>query len=75
MKRPGESFCASGKEREMAVHTKAEILLEIMKDSAVMRYGKERAKALEPSLQDLARALVAIESYPLEMEEEPAFAR
>jgi hypothetical protein len=75
LKRPGESFCASGKELEMAVHTKAEILLDIVKDSAVMRYGKERAKALEPSLQDLARALAAIESYPLEMEEEPAFAR
>jgi len=59
----------------MPAPAKVEILLEILKDSAVKRYGKERAKALEPSLQDLARALVAIESYPLEMEEEPAFAR
>ena len=59
----------------MAAPAKAEILLEILKDSAVKRYGEERAKVLEPALQDLARSLVAVEEYPLVMEEEPAFAR
>jgi hypothetical protein len=59
----------------MAALKKTEILLEIVKDSAVKRYGEKRAKALEPTLQDLARSLVAIEDYPLAMEEEPAFAR
>jgi len=54
---------------------KNKILLEILKDSAAKRYGKERAKALEPALQDLARGLAVIEDYPLAKEEEPAFAR
>ena len=55
--------------------TKEETLLTILKESAVKKYGEERAKVLEPSLQDLARALIAIENYPLELEEEPSFAR
>jgi hypothetical protein len=59
----------------MAACAKTEILLEILKDSAVKQYGEERAKALESPLQDLARALLAIENYPLELEEEPSFAR
>jgi hypothetical protein len=48
----------------MPASTKEETLLIILKESAVKKYGEERAKILEPSLQDLARALVAIE-YPL----------
>jgi hypothetical protein len=60
---------------EMPDPTKEETLLMILKDSAAKKYGEERAKVLEASLQDLARALVVIENYPLEMEEEPSFAR
>jgi hypothetical protein len=52
-----------------------ETLLMILKESAIKKYGEERAKVLEASLRDLARALVVIENYPLEMEEEPSFAR
>ena len=59
----------------MSAPTKDEILLEILKDSAVKRYGKERTKVIEPTFKDLARSLVAVEDYPLAMEEEPAFAR
>ena len=59
----------------MTAPGKAEVLLEILKDSAAKRYGEERAKILEPSLRDLARSLMAIEEYSLAMEEEPAFAR
>jgi hypothetical protein len=55
--------------------TREEMLLMILKDSAAQKYGEERAKALEASLRDLARALVVVENYPLEMEEEPSFAR
>jgi hypothetical protein len=55
--------------------TNEETLLMILKDSTVKKYGEERAKVLEASLQDLARALLVIENYPLEMEEEPSFAR
>jgi hypothetical protein len=63
------------KEATMPAPTKEEILLMNLKESAVKKYGEERAKVLEPPLQDLARALLAIENYPLEMEEEPSFAR
>ncbi len=59
----------------MTPPSKEETLLMILKDSAVKKYGEERAKALEASLRDLARALTVIENYPLEMEEEPSFAR
>jgi hypothetical protein len=59
----------------MSPATKEETLLTILKESAVKKYGEERAKVLAPSLQDLARALVAIENYPLELEEEPSFGR
>ncbi len=59
----------------MPAPTKEETLLMILKDAAVKKYGEERAGVLEASLRDLARALVAIENYPLEMEEEPSFAR
>ena len=63
------------KEARMPVLTKEEILLTILQESAVKQYGEERAKILEPPLQDIVRALVAIEDYPLELEEEPSFAR
>ena len=59
----------------MPAPMKEETLLMILKESAVKKYGEERAKVLEASLRDLARALVVIENYPLEMEEEPSFAR
>jgi hypothetical protein len=59
----------------MRAPTKEETLLMILKDSAVRKYGEERAEVLEASLRDLGRALAAIENYPLEMEEEPSFAR
>jgi hypothetical protein len=59
----------------MAAPSKEETLLMILKDSAAKKYGEERAQALETSIRDLARALADIENYPLEMEEEPSFAR
>jgi hypothetical protein len=62
-------------EARMPASTKEEILLMVLKESAVKKYGEERAKILELSLQDLARALIAVENCPLELEEEPSFAR
>jgi len=59
----------------MSAPTREETLLMILKESAVKKYGEERARVLETPLQDLVRALVAIENYPLELEEEPSFAR
>ncbi|NWF56300.1 MAG: hypothetical protein HXY45_16060 [Syntrophaceae bacterium] len=59
----------------MSAPSKEETLLGILKDSAAKKYGEERAQVLEASLRDLARALARVESYPLEMEEEPSFGR
>ena len=59
----------------MTAPSKEEVLLMILKDSAIKKFGEERAKALEASLRDLARALAVVENFPLEMEEEPSFAR
>ncbi len=50
-------------------------LLRILKDVATQTYGEERTKLLETSLQGLVRSLLAIRKHPLEMDEEPAFAR
>jgi len=59
----------------MLTSAKEETLLTILKESAVKKYGEERAKVLEPSLQDLAHAIAAIQNYPLDLEEEPSFGR
>ena len=75
MKRAGEVLCPMGKEMEMATQEKADLLLEVLKGSAVTRYGEDRAKAIEPTLQSLAKALAAIENYPVKLEEEPSFGR
>lgn len=45
----------------------------MLRESAVQRYGEERAKIIEASIHDLARSLAVIAEYPLEMEEEPEF--
>ena len=63
------------KEVRMPPPSKEERLLTIFKDSAIKKYGEERAKALEAPLRDLARALIAVENHPLELEEEPSFGR
>ncbi len=59
----------------MPAPSNEETLLGILKDSVKKKYGEERARTLEASLRDLARALARVESHPLEMEEEPSFAR
>ncbi len=52
-----------------------ENLLRILKDAATQTYGEERAKLLETSLQALVRSLLATKKHPLDIDEEPAFAR
>ncbi len=47
--------------------------VEILRQSATQRLGEERAKILDPAIQDMARSLAAIAKYDLELEEEPAF--
>ena len=55
-----------------AAMTKEEFT-EILSESAVRRFGEERAKDLTPVIQDLAGSLATIAEHPIELEEEPAF--
>ncbi len=57
----------------MSTGMNEEKYFKMLRESAVQRYGEERAKLLEPAIQDVAQSLAAIAEYPLEKEEEPAF--
>jgi hypothetical protein len=46
---------------------------EILSESAVRRFGEERAKSLSPPIQEIAASLAAIAEHEIELEEEPAF--
>ena len=50
-----------------------ENIFEILHESAVSKFGKERAQLLIPALQEISGSLSAIYDHPLELEEEPAF--
>lgn len=57
----------------MSTGMNEEKYFKMLRESAVQRYGEERAKLLEAAIQDMAQSLAAIAEYPLEKEEEPAF--
>ena len=57
----------------MSTGMNAENFFKILRESAVQRYGEERARLIEPAIQDVARSLAALAEYPLKLEEEPAF--
>jgi hypothetical protein len=46
---------------------------EILSESAVRRFGGERAKSLDSAIQEIAVSLAAIAEHEIELEEEPAF--
>ncbi len=50
-----------------------EKLFKIMQESAVHKFGKERAEVLIPAIEDISGSLASISDHPLELEEEPAF--
>lgn len=50
-----------------------EKFIEILRESAIRRFGEERAKSLSPAIQEIAASLAAIAAHEIEMEEEPAF--
>lgn len=50
-----------------------EKLFKIMQESAIHKFGKERAQLLIPALQEISGSLSSIYDHPLELEEEPAF--
>jgi len=46
---------------------------KLLRESAVERFGEERARVLDSSVEDMAQRLASIAEYRLELEEEPAF--
>ena len=57
----------------MAPSMTEEKWVEILRQSAIQRFGEARAKILDPAIQDMARSLAAIARHDLKLEEEPAF--
>jgi hypothetical protein len=50
-----------------------ENFIEILSESAIRRYGEEEAQSLSPAIQETAAWLAGVDSYEIEMEEEPGF--
>jgi len=48
-------------------------MVKILRESAVQRFGEERAKSLYPAIQEIAQSLVSIADCEIALEEEPAF--
>ncbi|HSR12611.1 MAG TPA: hypothetical protein VLS90_14310 [Thermodesulfobacteriota bacterium] len=53
--------------------TRERFFYVLLKTTAEQHYGDERTGKMDSSLTALARALSAIESFPVSLEEEPAF--
>ncbi len=50
-----------------------EKIVKMLSNSAVQRFGEERANSLQPAIQQIAQSLVAIAEFTIALEEEPAF--
>jgi hypothetical protein len=46
---------------------------EILTETAVRKFGEERAKMLSPAIQEMAASLATLVVQEIELEEEPAF--
>jgi DNA-directed RNA polymerase subunit K/omega len=46
---------------------------EILTETAVRKFGEERAKMLSPAIQEIAASLATLVVQKIELEEEPAF--
>ena len=57
----------------MPTETTKEKFIAVLMQTAVHRFGEERAEALIPAIQETAVFLSSLALYEVEMEEEPAF--
>ena len=48
-------------------------MVKILRESAVQRFGEERANSLQPAMREIAQSLVSIADCAIAFEEEPAF--
>ncbi len=47
--------------------------IEILNESAIRRFGEQRAKSLSPAIEEIAASMAGIAAHEIELEEEPAF--
>jgi len=57
----------------MSTSMTKEEFIEILTETAVQRFGEERAKLLSPAIQEIAASLATVAAHEIELEEEPAF--
>jgi hypothetical protein len=50
-----------------------EKFIEMLSELAILRYGEEEAQYLSPAIQETAAWLAGVDSYEIELEEEPGF--
>jgi hypothetical protein len=47
--------------------------IEILSESAILRYGAEEAHSLGPAIQETAASLSVVDAHEIELEREPGF--
>jgi len=50
-----------------------EKFVEILSESAILRYGEEEASSLGPAIQETAASLALVDAHEIELEREPGF--
>jgi len=50
-----------------------EKFIEILSESAILRYGQEEAQSLGPAIQEIAASLAVVDVHEIELEREPGF--
>jgi len=50
-----------------------EKFVEILSESAILRYGEEEAQSLGPAIQEIATWMAVVDAHEIELEREPGF--
>lgn len=57
----------------MSSQMNKEKFVEILSESAILRYGQEEAQSLGPAIQEIAASLAVVDAHEIELEREPGF--
>ena len=50
-----------------------ERFVEILSESAILRYGEREAQSLGPAILEIAASLAVVDAHEIELEREPGF--
>ena len=50
-----------------------ERFVELLSESAILRYGEEEARSLGPAIQETAAWMAVVDAHEIELEREPGF--